>query len=100
MTKPPNPFFEEVQKTDEEIAQFDKAQQKAYERSLRNYWDWNAIMETAIEEAYEKAYEKAYEEGRKEIQIATTLKLKEAGSTREFILQVTGIDINDLDPTP
>ena len=97
MTKPPNPFFEEVQKTDEEIARFDKAQQKAYERSLRNYWDWNAIMETAIEEAYEKGLE----EGRKQaFQKQIAIKLKEAGSTREIILQATGIDINDLDPTP
>lgn len=92
MTKPPNPFFEEVQKTDEEIARFDKAQQKAYERSLRNYWDWNAIMETAVEEASEKALQKERKEN--------AIKMKNLGLSQEIILQITGIDINDLDPTP
>jgi predicted transposase/invertase (TIGR01784 family) len=79
------------------LSQFSDAEMEIYHTSLKNRWDWNAVLETAVEAASEKSLQKGREEGREETQIATAIKLKNLGIPREIILASTGIDINDLD---
>jgi len=58
-----------------EIARYDRQQQLAYRDSLKYYWDWKSVMDTAISDAL--------------LEVAKNAIL--AGTTDEFIVQITGL---------
>lgn len=80
-------IFEEAFKT-AEIAQFNPAQMKEYETSLKYYRDLQNVMDTAIEEAEVR--------GEKRNQIKTAQRLAQMGLSAEDIMKATGLSADEL----
>jgi predicted transposase/invertase (TIGR01784 family) len=99
-----------------EVVKFDQTQRDAYENSLKYYWDLHAITSTAFNDGEQEGYDKGLDEGRlsglkeglekgrqqglkdgilKE-KFATAQKMSEEGFSKEIILKLTGIDIDNF----
>ena len=76
-----------------EIAQFNPAQQQAYQDSLKYYRDLNNVIDTAAEEAREEGRKEG--ERRKQYEIARNLQ--RIGLSKNDILQATGLSLDDID---
>lgn len=84
-------IFEEAFRT-AEIAQFNPAQMKEYETSLKYYRDMQNVINTAVEEASEKAEAR----GKKANQLETAQRLREMGLSDDDIMKATGLSADDL----
>lgn len=96
-------FFEQA-----EIAKFNRQELQNYEYSLKNFWDWYSIMQTAENksraegfekgraEGFEKGCEKGREEGREEERLENARKLKALGVDPSIIAQGTGLSIEEI----
>jgi len=88
------PIFEKAFEV-AEIANFNKKELDAYERSLMTFRDWYSIMTTAIEEG-EKGMEKGMEKGKEKKNIEVILKSHEAGIDIETISRITGTSEEEI----
>ena len=79
------PIFQKAFKT-AELANMTAEQRDRYEQSLINYWDMNAIIDTAVEEAVEEAVQE------KQMEIAENLL--QTGMDDTTIAAVTGLDLD------
>ena len=89
------PIFEKAFEV-AEIANFNKKELDAYERSLMTFRDWYSIMTTAIEEGEEKGMEKGMEKGKEKKNIEVILKSHEAGIDIETISRITGTSEEEI----
>jgi predicted transposase/invertase (TIGR01784 family) len=88
-------IFEEAFRT-AEIAQFNQAEAKEYEASLKYYRDMQNVVDTAIEEAEAKGLEKGREEKRqREQEIARNLK--KLGLPASDIAVATGLSADEIE---
>ena len=71
-----------------QIAKLSKAERKAYENSLKYYRDIVGVVDTAHQEGLEQ--------GRRRERLTIARAMKAAGSSPEFIIQITGLSLEDL----
>ncbi len=92
-------IFDKVFQT-AELAQFDKKERMAYEDSLKYYRDIKNVIDTAKKESLKEGEEKGLKEGvkkgKEEKAIDVAKKALLIGSTFEFIAEVTGLSIEQI----
>ena len=71
-----------------EVANLSKSEREAYENSLKYYRDMVGVVDTAREEGRE--------EGRRDEKLTIAQALKRSGTALDFIAQVTGLSLEDL----
>ena len=76
-----------------EIAKYDEKERLQYEHSLKEYWDYTSVMDTA----YMKGEKKGREEGRRNEKAETVHRLKQIGLTIEQI--ALGTDLTEEEVT-
>lgn len=81
-------FFEQA-----EIARFTVDESRNYEESLKQFRD----MHNVVNSAERRGRAEGREEGRKDVQLEVALKMKKLGSTSDFISQVTGLSVGEID---
>ena len=95
-----------------EIAKFNKNELYDYRESQKEYWDWNAVTETAerkgivkgiakgraegLAEGLAEGEKKGRAEGMKEATIANALNLKKNGVPIEIIANSLGLNIEEV----
>ena len=95
-----------------EIARYDEAERRQYEASLKEYWDYTSIMDTAyqkgekkgleegiakgLEEGIAKGLEEGITKGRAEGVKATARKMKELGLATDVIAATTGLSKEEI----
>ena len=87
-----------------EVANLSKPERKAYENSLKYYRDMVGVVDTAREEGREQGRQEGreqgrqegWEQGRRDQQLTIAQTLKNAGTSLDFIAQVTGLSLADL----
>jgi predicted transposase/invertase (TIGR01784 family) len=75
-----------------EIANLSRAEQQGYHNSLKHYWDWNNVFDTAKREA--RAKEIA--EGEQLALGKVAKRMKEAGVPHGEIAQYTGLSVDEI----
>ena len=71
-----------------EVANLSQSEREAYENSLKYYRDMVGVVDTAREEGRE--------EGRRDEKLTIAQALKQSGSSLDFIAQITGLSLEDL----
>lgn len=87
-----------------EIAQYDSEERQQYESSLKEYWDYTSIMDTAymkgekkgMEKGMEKGLAQGREEGQQKEKAETVQRLRSMGLTLEQIAQGTGLTAEEV----
>jgi predicted transposase/invertase (TIGR01784 family) len=83
-----------------QIAKLSREERKAYENSLKYYRDMVGVVDTAHQEGLEKGLQQGLqqglEQGRRSEKLTIARTMKAAGSSPEFILQITGLSLEDL----
>ena len=79
-----------------EIAQYDEAERRRYASSLKEYWDYTSIMDTAFMKGKREGREEGREEGQQKEKAATVLRLKQMGLTVEQIAQGAGLTADEV----
>ena len=72
-----------------EIAKFNKNELYDYRESQKEYWDWNAVTETAERKGIAK--------GRQEATLANAISLKQNGVPNEIIAKSLGLSIEEIE---
>ena len=75
-----------------EIAKLKPEDMKAYEESMKTYWDNYSVLEYAKKEGREEGLEKGREEGREEGRMEVARRLKRKGVAVDIIAETTGLD--------
>ncbi len=76
-----------------EIANFNETEQRAYQDSQKYYWDMKNVIDTAVAEAVTETQI----ETRIETQIEIGTKAMQAGASNEFIIQITGLSLAQVE---
>ncbi|EAY29362.1 Rpn family recombination-promoting nuclease/putative transposase [Microscilla marina] len=76
-----------------EIAHFDKKQQIAYQDSLKNYRDWDNVIQTSLKKGLEQGREEGIEQGLHQ----TVLRMKEKGFSLKDISDATGLTLDQVE---
>ncbi len=71
-----------------EVANLSKPEREAYENSLKYYRDMVGVVDTARQEGREQ--------GRRDEKLTIAQAMKRSGSSLDFIAQVTGLSLEDL----
>ena len=103
-----------------EIAKYTQTERRRYEASLKEYWDYTSIMDTAyrkgekkgeekgmmkglkkgmkegMKKGLEEGMEKGMEKGKMEEKVENARKMKQLGASSDFISQVTGLSIEEI----
>ena len=93
-------------------ARYDEVERRQYEASLKEYWDYTSIMDTAyqkgekkgleegiakgLEEGIAKGLEEGITKGRAEGVKATARKMKELGLATDVIAATTGLSKEEI----
>ena len=89
-------FFEQA-----EIAKFNRQELQNYEYSLKNFWDWYSIMQTAENKSRAKGLAEGRAEGRAEGAEAknkeNARKMKQKGYPVNEISDITGLSIEEIE---
>ena len=96
-----------------EIAQYDEKERRQYESSLKEYWDYTSIMDTAyikgekagmekgmeagMEKGRAEGMEKGRAEGEKSKATDTARRMKADGMTAELIAKYTGLSAEEIE---
>jgi predicted transposase/invertase (TIGR01784 family) len=79
-----------------QIANLSREERQAYENSLKYYRDMVGVIDTAHEEGIQKGIQQGIEQGRRREKLTIARTMREAGSSLEFIAQITGLSREDL----
>ncbi|MCR4959578.1 MAG: Rpn family recombination-promoting nuclease/putative transposase [Prevotella sp.] len=87
-----------------EIAQYDEAERRRYASSLKEYWDYTSIMDTAFmkgkregrEEGREEGLKEGREEGQQREKAETVRRLRQIGLSVEQIAQGTDLTVEEV----
>ena len=83
-----------------EIARYTPEERRQYEASVKEYWDYTSIMDTAYMKGEKKGLEKGLEqgraEGRAEVKLTMASRMKADGLPIEAIAKYTGLTIGEI----
>jgi len=83
-----------------EIARYTPEERRQYEASVKEYWDYTSIMDTAYmkgeKKGLEKGLEQGREEGRAEVKLTMASRMKADGLPIEAIAKYTGLTIGEI----
>ena len=83
-----------------EIARYTPEERRQYEASVKEYWDYTSIMDTAYmkgeKKGLEKGLEQGREEGRAEEKLTMASRMKADGLPIEVIAKYTGLTIGEI----
>ena len=85
-------FFEQA-----EIAKFNRKERLEYEDSLKAYRDWYSIMKTAKDKSRAEGLAEGRAEGRAEGIRTTAANMKKKGLNNDFIAEMTGLPIEEIE---
>ena len=84
-----------------EIAHFTPEERRGYEASMKDYWDYYSTMKTAADKAEARGRAEGRVEGRAEGRAEekqdNARKMKQLGASAEFIAQVTGLTLEEIE---
>ncbi len=87
-----------------EIAQYNPVEWRRYAASLKEYWDYNSIMETAarkgmkqgLEQGIAEGYEQGMAQGIEATKFDTARKMKSDGMPIDLIAKYTGLTADEI----
>ncbi len=87
-----------------EIAQYNPVERRRYAASLKEYWDYNSIMETAarkgmkqgLEQGIAEGYEQGMAQGIEATKFDTARKMKSDGMPIDLIAKYTGLTADEI----
>lgn len=85
-------FFEQA-----EIAKFNRQELQNYEYSLKNFWDWYSIMQTAENKSRAKGLAEGRAEGAEAKNKENARKMKQKGYPVNEISDITGLSIEEIE---
>lgn len=85
-------FFEQA-----EIAKFNRQELQNYEYSLKNFWDWYSIMQTAENKSRAEGLAKGRAEGAEEKNKENARKMRLKGYPVNEISDITGLSIEEIE---
>ena len=85
-------FFEQA-----EIAKFNRQELQNYEYSLKNFWDWYSIMQTAENKSRAKGLAEGRVEGAEAKNKENARKMKQKGYPVNEISDITGLSIEEIE---
>ena len=80
-----------------EIANLTREEQMSYEASLKDKWDYENVLNTALREEREKSYKEGEQQGEQKGMLKIARKMKSKGYPAEVIKEVTDLSAEEIE---